>query len=124
MNKTTVKIGEVIYKLLKPFKRVYAVIADEGTKFPFIIYKRTSGYSQSDKDGIYSATATIEIMIASKNYDESVDIADKVIKTMESAKGKVADFDIWKIRMIDSRESFIEESFIQELKFTVEFATK
>ena len=123
MKKSTVRIGEAIYKILKPFQNVYAVIADEGTEFPFIVYKRTSGYSQSSKDGIYSVNATISMMIATDDYEEGVDLADRVIKTMEEAKGKIAGFDIWQIRMTDSSESFTGEAFVQELRFNVEFAS-
>lgn len=122
-KKTTVRIGEAIYSILKPFKKVYPLIADEGTTYPFIVYKRSSGYSQSDKDGIYSATANIDIMVASQEYEEGVDIADKIITTMEKVKGDVTGFDIWHIRMIDSNESYVDNSFVQEMKFSIEFST-
>ena len=61
--KNTLRIGEVIYARLKQFKNVYPLVADEGTTFPFMIYRRSSGYSISTKDGIYSAVANIDVMI-------------------------------------------------------------
>lgn len=124
MKKTTVRIGEAIYKILEPFDKVYAIIADEGTTFPFITYKRTSGYSQSDKDGKYSVLAHIDVTVAAQNYEDSVMMAEQVIKTMESARGKIAGFDIWEIIMVESSESYREKAFIQELRFSVEFSTK
>lgn len=120
--KNTLRIGEAIYAILKDFKNVYPLVADEGTTFPFMIYRRSSGYSQSSKDGIYSVVSNIDIMIAAQSYEESVELADKVLQKLETTKGIVAGFDIWKIRMIDSNESYIENSFIQELKFAVEFS--
>lgn len=120
--KNTLRIGEAIYAILKDFKNVYPLVADEGTTFPFMIYRRSSGYSQSSKDGIYSVISNIDIMVAAQSYEESVELADKVLQRLESARGHIAGFDIWKIRMIDCNESFIENSFIQELKFAVEFS--
>lgn len=122
MKKSTARIGEAIYHILKPFNNVYAIVADEGTTFPFIVYRRASGYSQSSKDGIFSATATIEVKIATVDYPEGVKIADEVIHTMEAVRGDVKGFDIWQIRMIDSDENYIESTFIQTLKFSVEFS--
>lgn len=123
MNKrTTVRVGEPIYAILKQFKKVYPLIADEGTTFPFIVYKRSSGYSQSNKDGIYSAIANVDIMVAADTYEESVELADKVITELEKSRGMIAGFDIWQIRMIDSNETYSENAFLQEMKFSVEFA--
>lgn len=121
--KTTVRIGEAIYSILKPFKRVYPLVADEGTTFPFIVYKRSSGNSQSDKDGLYSAIAVIDIMVAASEYEDGVELADKVIKKMENTNDTIAGFDILEIRMIDSNENFVENTFIQEMRFQVEFST-
>lgn len=120
--KNTLRIGEVIYARLKQFKNVYPLVADEGTTFPFMIYRRSSGYSISTKDGIYSAVANIDVMIAAQSYEESIELADKVLLQLESTRGNVAGFDIWSIRMVDSNETYIENSFIQELKFSVEFS--
>ena len=120
--KNTLRIGEVIYARLKQFKNVYPLVADEGTTFPFMIYRRSSGYSISTKDGIYSAVANIDVMIAAQSYEESIELADKVLLQLESTRGNVAGFDIWNIRMVDSNETYIENSFIQELKFSVEFS--
>lgn len=120
--KNTLRIGEVIYARLKQFKNVYPLVADEGTTFPFMIYRRSSGYSISTKDGIYSAVANIDVMIAAQSYEESIELADKVLLQLESTRGNVEGFDIWSIRMVDSNETYIENSFIQELKFSVEFS--
>ena len=57
--KNTLRIGDAIYTILKEFKNVYPVKADEGTTFPFIIYRRVSGDNKSSKDGIYSSIAHI-----------------------------------------------------------------
>lgn len=120
--KNTLRIGEVIYARLKQFKNVYPLVADEGTTFPFMIYRRSSGYSISTKDGIWSSVANIDVMIAAQSYEESIELADKVLLQLESTRGNVAGFDIWSIRMVDSNETYIENSFIQELKFSVEFS--
>ena len=121
--KNTLRLGEAIYSILRDFERVYPVVADQGTKFPFIIYKRSSGYTQSAKDGIYSVTANVDILVASSDYDSGIDLAEKVKNRLEATRGIHADFDIWGIRMINCNESNIDNAYIQELTFAVEFST-
>lgn len=120
--KNTIRIGDAIYARLKQFKNVYPIEPDEGTTFPFIVYRRTSCYSISPKDGIWSSVANIDVMIAAQSYEESTELADKVLLQLESTRGNVAGFDIWSIKMVDSNEMYFQNSFIQELKFSVEFS--
>ena len=120
--KNTLRIGDAIYTILKEFKNVYPVKADEGTTFPFIIYRRVSGDNKSSKDGIYSSIANIEVNLVAQSYEESIELAEKVLQKLEAARGPIAGLDIWSIRMIDSNESWIENSFIQYMKFSVEYS--
>ena len=120
--KNRLRIGDAIYTILKEFKNVYPVKADEGTTFPFMIYRRVSGQSQSSKDGIYSSIAHIEVNIVAQSNEESIELAEKVLQKLEAARGPIEGFDIWSIHMIDSNETWIENSFIQCLKFSVEFS--
>ena len=120
--KNTLRIGDAIYTILKEFKNVYPVKADEGTTFPFIIYRRVSGDNKSSKDGIYSSIANIEVNLVAQSYEESKKKKKKVLQKLEAARGPIAGLDIWTIRMIDSNETWIENSFIQCLKFSVEYS--
>ena len=120
--KNTLRIGDAIYTILKDFKNVYPVKADEGTTFPFIIYRRVSGDNKRSKDGIYSSIAHIEVYLVAQSNEESIELAEKVLQKLEAARGPIEGFDILRIRMIDRNESWIENSFIQCLKFSVEFS--
>lgn len=120
--KNTLRIGEAIYQILKEFKNVYPLVADEGTKFPFIIYKRSSGYTQSAKDGLFTVVANIDILVAAQSYEASIELADKVLTKLESSRGIIADYNIHEIRMIDSNEIWMDNTFVQNLKMKVEFS--
>lgn len=57
--------------------KIYPLIANETTTFPFIVYRRSSIIPESNKD--YSNdSAYIQIMIAANNYAESVELAEQV----------------------------------------------
>ena len=121
-----IKIGKYIYYTLTEndtisqyvgFK-VYPVIAEESTLFPFIIYRRssisTTGYS---KDGYSEDTVDFSVMVASQKYEESCEIANEIRKLLEK-KFKVYDnMEINDCRMMGISESYTDNAFVQSLDF-------
>ncbi len=119
----SLNIGKAIYTILQTSididKKIYPLIADEGTTFPFIIYKRTGLTPESTKDNT-NENVSVEINIASSNYSESVDLAIKVRKALEHKKGTYSDIVIEDIVIDDATEDYIEDTFIQTLTFKIE----
>lgn len=119
----SLNIGKAIYTILQTSididKKIYPLIADEGTTFPFIIYKRTGLTPESTKDNT-NENVSVEINIASSNYSESIDLAIKVRKTLEHKKGTYSDIAIEDIVIDDATEDYIEDTFIQTLTFKIE----
>lgn len=119
----SLNIGKAIYTILQTSididKKIYPLIADEGTTFPFIIYKRTGLTPESTKDNT-NENVSVEINIASSNYLESIDLAIKVRKALEHKKGTYSDIAIEDIVIDDATEDYIEDTFIQTLTFKIE----
>lgn len=119
----SLNIGKAIYTILQTGididKKIYPLIADEGTTFPFIIYKRTGLTPESTKDNT-NENVSVEINIASSNYSESIDLAIKVRKALEHKKGTYSDIAIEDIVIDDATEDYIEDTFIQTLTFKIE----
>lgn len=119
----SLNIGKAIYTILQTSididKKIYPLIADEGTTFPFIIYKRTGLTPESTKDNT-NENVSVEINIASSNYSESIDLAIKVRKALEHKKGTYSDIAIEDIVIDDATEDYIEDTFIQTLNFKIE----
>ena len=119
----SLNIGKAIYTILQTSididKKIYPLIADEGSTFPFIIYKRTGLTPESTKDNT-NENVSVEINIASSNYSESIDLAIKVRKALEHKKGTYSDIAIEDIVIDDATEDYIEDTFIQTLTFKIE----
>lgn len=119
----SLNIGKAIYTILQTSididKKIYPLIADEGTTFPFIIYKRTGLTPESTKDNT-NENVSVEINIASSNYSESIDLAIKVRKALEHKKGTYSDIAIEDIVIDDATEDYIEDTFIETLTFKIE----
>ena len=118
----SLQIGKAIYNKLsndknitnRVGKKIYPLIADVDTTFPFIIYKRTGIIPADSKDRfIYSEEVYVEVVIASDKYNESIEIADLVRSTLTTGKYN----EIKDIQITDADEDYIEDTFIQNLTF-------
>lgn len=123
---TTLQIGKIIKTLLLSNEqlksyigdKVYPLIADNSTTFPFIIYRRSAIEKSSTKDDA-DESVNVEIYIVCERYDESISIAEEVRKSVEHRKGTFENLYIDDIIITDASESFEENAFVQSITITI-----
>jgi hypothetical protein len=120
----SLQVGKAIYNLLsndanvtgRVQNKIYPLIADTGTTFPFIVYRRTG--IEPDRF-IYKEDTYVEVVIASDKYNESIEIADLVKDALQGKRGIYSGINIQDIRMTNADEDYIEDTFIQNLTFNI-----
>lgn len=123
----TLNVGKAVYYLLSHCDelvqyvkdKIYPLIADEGTTYPFIIYRRNSIEPESNKD-YTNESDNIEIYVVTDTYEESVEVAQLVRQALEHKKGSFSNIEIEDITLRDASEDFIDNAFIQILNFNIE----
>ena len=120
----SLQVGKAIYHILsndvdvvdRVQNKIYPLVADVDTTFPFIIYKRTGIIPADSKDRfIYSEDVYVDVVIASDKYNESIEIADSVrTALLEGTYEGIKD-----ISLTDADEDYIEDTFIQNLTFKI-----
>lgn len=110
-----------IYDTLKQIEavgdRVFPIVANEGTKYPFIVFERSGIDDTSTKDGIADLQITYSVRIVSSTYYEGLRILDTAIEKlnrMQSAHGFTYHF-----QLQGASEESTDDGFIQTLTFTV-----
>lgn len=123
----SILIGKVIYSKLISNQliadivkdRVFPVIAEQTTTFPFIIYYRVSiSNNLYNKDGSVEDTVVYSITVVSTNYNESAELANEIRKIFDK---KQITNDIMRItdsRLIEIDESYEDNSYVQKLTFS------
>lgn len=122
---TGLSVLESVYTLLKKNTdltnkiqdRMFPLIAKENTKNPFIVYQRESLEVNYCKDGIGNENTTVSINIVCDTYTESVELAEIVRKSLELKRID----NIKSIRLVSSNEDFIDDSYLQELRFEINY---
>ena len=71
--------------------------------------------------GSYSVneSVTVDVVIASKDYIDTIELADYVRDALEGRRGNFSGIEINDIRMISADEEYIEDTFIQNLTFDI-----
>ena len=124
----SLQIGKAIYEMLhsdtaimaKLQDKIFPLISEHNTTFPFIVYKRTGIVPAYTKDR-YTAneSVTIDIIIASDKYNETIEIADLVRLSLEGKKGLYSGIQIEDVRLLSADEDFIEDTYIQTITFNI-----
>lgn len=124
----SLQIGKAIYDILhtnadivtRLQDKIFPLISEQNTTFPFIVYKRTGIISAYSKDR-YTAneSVTMDIIIASDKYNETIEIAELVRLSLEGKKGLYSGIQIEEIRLLSADEDFMEDTYIQTITFNI-----
>lgn len=94
--------------------KVFPLIANAGTTFPFIVYRRSSYSPISNKD-VLNESVYIEIAIICNNYEQSVSIANDVADVLIQYESDT----IEEIKVTNISEEFISDSFVQKVNLQI-----
>ena len=119
----SLKVGKEIYSHLKENKsltdivgnKIYPIIVEKDTNYPFIVYKRSNVIPDYTKDYHFKDDVIVDIICVSNHYVESVEIATLVRESLEDKKYG----DIVSIKLESADEDFIDDAYIQTLSFNL-----
>lgn len=95
--------------------KVFPLIANAGTTFPFIVYRRSSYSPLSNKD-VLNESVYMEIAIICTNYEQSVNIANDVADVLIQYESDT----IEEIKVTNISEEFISDSFVQKVNLQID----
>lgn len=114
-------IGKAINAMLSTVLPSYPIIAEQGANFPFSVYRRLGYYPKNTKDVYnYEETVVIEVNIAATTYAESVELAQRVKDVLEHNRGTYENLNINDITMVDATEDWLNEAYIQSMRFNID----
>lgn len=122
-----INIGKIIYGAIQNSSdltalvgtRVYPIIAEAETSFPFITYTRQNVWVQNhSKDAWISDEAQFNIQVCDSEYMRSCTIADLVRSIFENKVISNDELTIKNIRMTGISEMWNDETYVQSLNFS------
>lgn len=120
---TAISINKYIYNILindeiiKGYvgNKIYPMVAEETTTYPFIIYKKNSLTTEYTKDGRTTDIADISITIVATDYTTTVDVMERVRELFENKRSEY----FKEVRLISNVDEYIDNAYIQEITFSI-----
>ena len=112
------KNNEELNKYVKG--RVFPIVAELGTEFPYVAYSRTSITPIYTKDFYTEDSVGVEIVVASQDYLESLEIANIIRKQFECKRlGLDNEIAISQSNLVAVTEAFddMANAYVQRLSF-------
>ena len=103
--------------------KIFPIVADQGTTYPFVCYKRTNLELSNSKDRFNTReTAYITFIVATRNYRESVDIAKALKHCFYEKRAELDGIKINEIELTSASEDYVTDSdaFVQYLNFKID----
>ena len=108
-----INIGYLLYGKLQSVASTYPLVAENTTKFPFIIYRTTMTRPENTKDGIYDWIYNIQVNVVSDKYDTVCDLCNQALdKLMELEE-------VLDINIDGVSEDFIDDAYVKEIQIII-----
>lgn len=118
----SLEINKLLYDRLKSIpelgNRLFPIVAENGTNYPFLVYSRDSLYSSICKDGLYEDSVSFTINIVADTYAVGISIAQRVREIIQVSVLSNTDIKLTNIQLSGASESYDTDSYVQTLQFT------
>ena len=119
----SLEVGKEIYSFFNGDARlttlvenkIYPIIVEKETTYPFIVYKRSNIIPDYTKDFHLKDNVIIDIICVSNDYAQGIEIAEIVRDILEDKRTK----DIQSIKLESADEDFIDDAYVQTLSFNL-----
>lgn len=119
-------IGKLIYAAIEQDSytysyvgtRVFPLVADMDTDFPFIVYSKTNVYDGTGtKDGWIDDKVSFSVTVVSDEYNESCEVANYVRNIFDNSQLSNDELLITNTHMTSIMESMNGDAFVQTMNF-------
>ena len=98
--------------------KIFPLLANPDTSFPFIVYSRTNLIPTYTKDLLTDNYVSFVVVVVSDNYVQSLNIANAVRHSLEGYRYQDNDIKIYPIKFDSITEETMEDAYIQRLSFS------
>ena len=108
-----INIGKLIYPKLNSVCSTYPLVAENTTKFPFIIYRTTQSRPENTKDGIYDWIFNIQVNVVSDKYDTVCDLCSEAVDKLLELE------EVLDINIMSVSEDYVEDAYVKEIQIII-----
>ena len=88
--------------------KIFPIVADDGTTFPFILIKKSGMTTNYTKCGAINDVVNATIEVVDNNYSRAVELSEEIRNTIERNKFN----NISNVEVVNVNEDYISDSYI------------
>lgn len=88
--------------------KIFPIVADDGTTFPFILIKKSGMTTNYSKCGAINDVVNATIEVVDNNYSRAVELSEEIRKTIERNKFNT----ISNVEVVNVIEDYVSDSYI------------
>lgn len=115
----TIKADKELTETLKVSNNIFPIVAEDGTPYPFITYKRTGLTSNGCKDGYYEDEVRVEIKAICSTYIQSVEVINRIRDLFERQHIKYEGMNIEDTYIENASENYEYNAFTQTINLVL-----
>ena len=108
-----INIGLLLNGKLQSVASTYPLVAENSTKFPFIIYRTTATRPETSKDGIFDWIYNVQVNIVSNKYNNVCDLCNQALDKLLELE-EVLDINIEEVS-----EDYIDDAYVKEIHIII-----
>ena len=115
-------LSKAIQKILAQagIDNAHAIVAEENTRQPFAVYRRSSLTVDDTKDKLAQTQhATLSVQVVSMDYQSGLLLADSITDALVGGYGRINGVYIGGITLSDASEMYNDTSYLQDLTFEI-----
>lgn len=95
--------------------KVFPVVAENGTTFPFVLLKKSGINGVYSKSGIHQDYVVLTVEVVDNNYSKCVEIAEEIRKTIEGKRFE----NIIDVQLTNGNDNFVADTYVVQMIFNV-----
>lgn len=103
---------------LIPANKIFPLIANANTTYPFIVYSREQLNPIYTKDLLAENEVSFTVIVVSNDYEQSLEIANAVRHSLESYRYSDNNIRIHPIKLTNITEETLDDAYIQRMNYS------
>lgn len=95
--------------------KIFPVVAENGTTFPFVLLKKSGISGVYSKCGLHQDNIVMVIEVVDSNYSNCVTIAEEIRNTIEGIKFE----NIIDVQLTNGNDNFVADSYVIQMVFNI-----
>lgn len=97
--------------------KVFPLVGNNKTTFPFVVYWKENIVPQYTKDWLTEDVVSFSVIVTDITYEKTIELAQAIRTVLERPRIQTEYIDVRQCRLVGVNEDFVENAYVEQLTF-------